>query len=90
MANKEEWDEIKRYVKEADDKRLERYKGRDITKNLEELNEKTKNDKKKKLDFADVLNVLLKIVLGIFTAWLFYNLYKLMVSSFDFFIKAYK
>lgn len=90
MGNKEEWDEIERYVKEADDKRLERYKGRDITKNLEELNKKVKKQKKKKLDKADVLNILLKIVLGIFTAWLFYNIYKLMVSSFEVFIKVYK
>ena len=90
MGNKEEWDEIERYVKEADDKKLERYKGRDITKNLEELNEKNKTTKKKKTDAADVLNVFLKIVLGIFTAWLFYNIYKLMVSSFEVFIKVYK
>ena len=90
MANKEEWDEIERYVKEADDKRLERYKGRDITKNLEELNEKNKTTKKKKTDVADVLNVILKIVLGIFTIWLFYNLYKLMVSSFNNIIESLK
>ena len=90
MGNKEEWDEIERYVKEAEDKKLERYKGRDITKNLEELNEKNKTTKKKKTDAADVLNVFLKIVLGIFTAWLFYNIYKLMVSSFEVFIKVYK
>ncbi len=90
MGNKEEWEEIERYVKEADDKRLERYKGRDITKNLEELNEKTKNDKKKKLDFADVLNIILKIVLGIFTIWLFYNLYRLMVNSFNLIIERFK
>ena len=90
MGNKEEWDEIERYVKEADDKRLERYKGRDITKNLEEHKKKNKTTKKKKIDAADVLNVLLKIILGIFTVWLFYNLYKLMVSSFNNIIEAFK
>ena len=81
MGNKEEWDEIEKFVKEADNKKLEKYKGMDITKNLEKLNEKPKNNKDKEWDMLTVINVIVKIVLGIFTIWIFYSLFKLMLSG---------
>lgn len=86
MGYKEEWEEIEKEIKEADNKKLEKYKMGSIPEELKDF-EVRPNSKKKKV--FKIGKKILKIVFILFAIWLLHKLYIVMYISFSNMKNAY-
>lgn len=86
MGNKEEWEEIEKSIQDSDRKRLEKYKGIDITQKYNDINKKA-NSKNKLL--LDITKIIIKIIIIIIVAWVGYKLFTVISIVFTNMINAH-
>ena len=79
MGNKEDWKEVEKSVKEADNRKFARYEGRDITENLDYIEKKNKPSN---LIIKKVMTAILKLILILFALWVIEKVYVAFELSF--------
>ena len=83
MGKKEEWEEIEKFERKEEQKKLEEYRGVDVTKEYEEILNKPKNNVRKRiiLNIAKSILKILILFLIIYVAYNFYTLFTVILSN---------
>ena len=80
MGKKEDWEEIEKFERKEEQKKLEDYNGVDVTKEYEEIVNKPKNSVRNRV-ILNILKIILKILILLLIIWVAYNFYTIFTMT---------